>query len=70
MKSGVPPTLLNALTGELTPPGIDCCALSNSFWLLEMFIFICLPLRHKGTKFREAFVILLCLGVFVALLIN
>src|SRR5205823_4831511 len=30
MKGGVPPILRNALTGELTPPGISCCARANS----------------------------------------
>jgi hypothetical protein len=30
MKTGVPPTPLNARTGELTPPGITCCAVTNA----------------------------------------
>src|ERR1051325_8029142 len=29
MNSGFPPTLRNARTGELTPPGINCCARSK-----------------------------------------
>ena len=33
-KYRVPPTLLNARTGEFTPPGIDCCARSNRCSLL------------------------------------
>ncbi len=32
MKGGVPPTLRYARTGEFTPPGIDCCARSKSFF--------------------------------------
>ena len=31
MKCGVPPTALNARTGELTPPGMSFFARSNSF---------------------------------------
>ncbi len=30
MNRGVPPTARNARTGEFTPPGITCCARSNS----------------------------------------
>src|SRR5947209_8917012 len=30
MKGGVPPTLRNARTGELTPPGISVCARAKS----------------------------------------
>ena len=30
MKSGLPPTALNARTGELTPPGMRFCARANS----------------------------------------
>ena len=30
MKRGVPPTALNARTGELTPPGVTACARSKS----------------------------------------
>jgi hypothetical protein len=29
MKRGVPPTERNARTGELTPPGVVCCARAN-----------------------------------------
>src|ERR1051325_12066875 len=29
-KNGSPPTLRNARTGELTPPGMRCCARANS----------------------------------------
>jgi hypothetical protein len=29
MKTGVPPTALNARTGEFTPPGNSACARSN-----------------------------------------
>ena len=41
-KSGVVPTLFNALTGELTPPGIICFACSKAaaeFFLSFMFLF-------------------------------
>src|SRR5689334_22982726 len=38
MKTGVPPTDLNARTGELTPPGIDCWARSKSSALRVVFI--------------------------------
>src|SRR5579871_1759266 len=31
MKTGAPPTLRNALTGELTPPGISFCDEANNF---------------------------------------
>ena len=34
INKGVPPTLLKALTGELTPPGMDRWALSNNSMLL------------------------------------
>jgi hypothetical protein len=37
---GVPPTLLNALTGEFTPPGILSCARLNNSILFEIFMFI------------------------------
>src|SRR5437870_435344 len=30
MNTGVPPTALNARTGELTPPGMYCCALRKA----------------------------------------
>ncbi len=30
MKRGVPPTALNARTGEFTPPGVTACARSKS----------------------------------------
>jgi hypothetical protein len=33
-KIGVPPTALNARTGEFTPPGITCCAAANKALLL------------------------------------
>jgi hypothetical protein len=39
-KTGLPPTLLNALTGEFTPPGMLACALVKSCSLLEMFIVV------------------------------
>src|ERR1051326_2788962 len=35
---GVKPTLRNALTGELTPPGIMACAFSKSPWDLLVFM--------------------------------
>jgi hypothetical protein len=35
MKTGVPPTDLNALTGEFTPPGIERFALSNNILLFS-----------------------------------
>ena len=38
INTGVPPTLLKALTGEFTPPGMDSCALLNNDSLLEVFI--------------------------------
>jgi hypothetical protein len=43
MKTGSPPTLLNALTGEFTPPGIDFWALANNFELVSDFIAEDLP---------------------------
>src|SRR5882757_9626618 len=36
MNRGVPPTALNARTGELTPPGMYCCALTNAVWELAV----------------------------------
>jgi hypothetical protein len=39
-KTGFKPTLLKALTGELTPPGIDFCALSKADILLLKFMLI------------------------------
>src|SRR6185312_15081607 len=36
MKTGVPPTDLNARTGELTPAGMTCCESSNSVWFLDV----------------------------------
>jgi hypothetical protein len=38
MKSGVPPTLRNARTGEFTPPGMDFKALANSLSDCACFI--------------------------------
>src|SRR4051794_10531639 len=35
MNTGVPPTLLNDRTGELTPPGMNCRALRNAASELE-----------------------------------
>ena len=41
INTGVPPTLLNALTGEFTPPGINCWALSNNFLLFSYINLYC-----------------------------
>src|SRR5579863_6852588 len=41
-KTGWPPTLLKARTGELTPPGIISCARRNSSCDFEWFIAMCL----------------------------
>jgi hypothetical protein len=38
MKSGVPPTLRNARTGEFTPPGMDFRALANRLSDFAYFI--------------------------------
>ena len=40
IKIGFPPTDLNALTGEFTPPGIDFWALSKRFSLCLIFMFL------------------------------
>src|SRR5690348_3048451 len=39
MKRGVPPTPLNARTGEWTPPGTTCLDLSKSF--SDSFVMFC-----------------------------
>src|SRR5690554_7407676 len=44
MKSGSPPTLLNARTGEFTPPGINFCAFSKAALLFSIFLSITLYL--------------------------
>src|ERR1700761_9423419 len=44
MKMGVPPTLLKARTGELTPPGILRWALSNNSLLLGYMRFLLIDL--------------------------
>jgi hypothetical protein len=38
MNTGLPPTLLKARTGELTPPGIESCARSNNLSLFTVTI--------------------------------
>jgi len=40
MNSGFPPTLRNARTGELTPPGMVAHALRNSFFRFGMLMVI------------------------------
>ena len=41
INNGVPPTDLNALTGELTPPGNKLLAFEKSFSELTLIIFLC-----------------------------
>ena len=60
IKTGSPPTDLNALTGELTPPGITLLASVKSFLersfnkfnILITQILIQLYLHNKLSKFR------------------
>src|SRR4030066_2606074 len=50
---GVPPTDRKARTGELTPPGISCCACRNSFFDAVVFIRALLLRDAARTGFRK-----------------
>jgi hypothetical protein len=56
MNRGVPPTDLNALTGEFTPPGITEQARSNSFFEVSVArgfrVLATTPVLQRGARER------------------
>src|SRR6185369_3706853 len=53
MKRGVPPTPRNARTGEFTPPGINSCALMNSFSDFVVILLILIILEILSNSLQE-----------------